>query len=793
MKLDFCKDWTVKPLGSEDAPQHVTIPHDAMITEKRIRTARSSKNVGWYEGLDYLYEKHFTVPEIYEGQKTVLEFESVYRKSTVTINGHEAGGTEYGYTGFYVDATPYVNGGSNVLQVTALNSDQPNSRWYSGTGIYRPVSMHILPAEHILLDGIRVTSVDARNRVVKVEVRTNVPGTVCLEVVHGSKSFGKAEVVTSEVGPSDVFAADADVWIETEFKGAYGETLMTLEGAHLWSCDHPNLYTLKAHFGEDSQSVVFGIRELTIDSRHGLRINGKRTLLRGACIHHDNGILGACAYPDAEERKIRLMKEAGYNAIRSAHNPCSKATLEACDRLGMLLMDEFTDSWYIHKTKYDYASSVMQNYKIDLGAMAVRDYNHPSVVLYSTGNEVAETSEAKGIEFTRTMTDYLHLVDPTRKVSCGVNIFFNFLYSMGMGVYSDEKADTEPDKEVGSAFYNKLAATLGDSFMKFGATLHGSDVKTRGGFAAMDVAGYNYGIWRYKKDCRKYPDRVILGSETFVSDAALFWDIAKDHPAVIGDFVWAGITYLGEIPFTCWDGDTLIGSPDWGTAGSGRLDMNGRAWSESDFTKVAFELEKIGIGVTPVNLADDKYDVGAWNLTYAYPSWSWDGLEGKKTAIEVYARADKAEVLINGKSLGIKKLRKYRAVFPTVYTSGTVKAIAYDAAGQVYAETELKTAGKETRLTLVKEEGTKELRYVRLQYTDEAGTIKPYEKGMITVEAENAELLGLGDARPVNPRYYNTNQTEVYYGEALAVLRPTGNGLARIICHSPHGDAEIEL
>lgn len=388
------------------------------------------------------------------------------------------------------------------------------------------------------------------------------------------------------------------------------------------------------------------------------------------------------------------------------------------------------------------------------------------------------------------MTDFLHSQDPTWPVSCGVNIFFNFLYSMGFGVYSDEKVDKEPDKEVGSAFFNKLATALGDSFMKFGATLHGSDVKTRDGFAAMDVAGYNYGIWRY-------PNRVILGSETFVADAPLFWDIAQEHPAVIGDFVWTGIAYLGEVSYKVWEncdqGKKLVGSPPWGIRGRGALDINGREWSEATYTKVAFGLEPIGIGVVPVDLADYQYDVDAWSLTYALGSWPWDGLEGKKTKIEVYARADSAEVFVNGRSLGRKKIRNCRCVFPTVYQHGEIWAVAYDQAGRQVAQTTLSSAGNKTKLTLLPEAGTKELHFVRLQYTDENGVIKPCEKGEIAVHVQGGTLLALGDCRQVNPQKYNTDKTDVCYGEALAVIRPEGKEPVILRADSLHGKCALVL
>ena len=270
---------------------------------------------------------------------------------------------------------------------------------------------------------------------------------------------------------------------------------------------------------------TFGVRKVEWGT-DGFLLNGKRYIIQGACIHHDNGLLGAVCDPDAVARKVRLLKANGYNAIRSAHNPCSKALLTECDRQGMLVMDEYIDHWYIHKTEYDYVDHFNDWWHQDLTDMVEKDYNHPCVVLYSTGNEVSETAQKRGIALTKEMTDFLHGLDDSRPVTCGVNIFFNFLSSIGFGVYSDEKAKkkaeraekakqrgekTSKKKAVGSQFFNNLAGLLGDEFMKRGATLHGCDVKTRDAFANMDIAGYNYGIYRYKRDLKKVPAAVDFG------------------------------------------------------------------------------------------------------------------------------------------------------------------------------------------------------------------------------------------------------------------------------------------
>ena len=328
------------------------------------------------------------------------------------------------------------------------------------------------------------------------------------------------------------------------------------------------------------------------------------------------------------------MKENGYNAIRSAHNPCSKAMLEACDRQGMLMMDEYIDHWYIHKTMHDYVEFFEEFWRQDMADMVDKDYNHPCVILYSTGNEVAETAQPRGIALAKEMTDFLHELDSSRPVSCGINIFFNFLNAIGMGQYSDEKAAKEAaraakakaegkkvkESATGSKFFNDMAGLLGADFMKLGATLHGSDVTTRAAFANMDIAGYNYGEKRYQKDLKKYPDRLILGSETFCSDAYKFWELAKENPRLIGDFVWSGFDYLGEDGIGAWEykeyAPEFEHNVGWITAGAGRIDLTGKPLGEALYTKVAFELEQGPlIAVRPICHAESSHSPSAWKMT----------------------------------------------------------------------------------------------------------------------------------------------------------------------------------
>ena len=780
--------WTCRHLGDTAPGKAVTLPHDAMLAEPRTAISAGGTNTGWYEGYDYEYQRTLTVPENELADTHILEFEGVYHNAEVWLNGQKAAFRPYGYTNFYVDCAPYLHAGENELRVIARNADQPNSRWYSGAGIYRPVQLWKARGAHITLNGVKIRTLSLQPAIVEVRVKTTAPGTVRLTV-------------------DDLPAMQQESDGEAVFT-------LTLDNARLWTPETPNLYTCRVSFADDEVTETFGVRKVEWGT-DGFLLNGKRYIIQGACIHHDNGLLGAVCDPDAVARKVRLLKENGYNAIRSAHNPCSKALLTECDRQGVLVMDEYIDHWYIHKTEHDYVDYFNDWWRQDLTDMVEKDYNHPCVVLYSTGNEVSETAQKRGIALTKEMTDFLHELDDSRPVTCGVNIFFNFLSSIGFGVYSDEKAKKEAEraekakqrgekaakkKAVGSQFFNNLAGLLGDEFMKRGATLHGCDVKTRDAFANMDIAGYNYGIYRYKHDLKKYPQRLILGSETFCNDAYKFRELAKQEPRLVGDFVWAGMDYLGEVMVGSWEyadyAETFDGGLGWVSAGSGRIDLTGKPLGEALYTRVALEADTGPyIAVCPVNHTGDRHSPSAWKMTNAMPSWSWTGCEGRKANVEVYARAARVELVLNGHTVGSKTLKNdCLARFSIPYESGTLEAVSYDAADHEIGRYKLQSAGGATSLTLDAEEPaaqTGHLCYVRLRYTDENGITKPLMRGNIQVQVRGGTLVGLGSACPFNKHSYLDSETDTYYGEALAIVR-MGDGDAMTIAASD-GEYSAEL
>lgn len=621
--------------------------------------------------------------------------------------------------------------------------------------------------------------------------------------------------------------------------GEDGTGAMTLEvpQPRTWSPDHPDLYRCRVDLAAGGNAVdhgetLFGIRTLAWGD-DGLLLNGDRIVLRGACIHHDNGVLGACAFADAEWRKVLLMREQGYNAVRSAHNPCSKALLDACDHLGVLVMDEYVDHWYIHKTLHDYVEYFDAWWRRDLADMVEKDRNHPSVLLYSIGNEVAETAQERGVLLTRQMVEHLHVLDPTRPVTCGVNIFFNLLSSLGLGQYSDEKARREaeqaahqgatPHRAVGSEFYNRLAGLLGAGFMKKGAALPACDRVTRDAFAQMDVAGYNYGIDRYRHDLRAYPHRLILGSETFCSDAQRFAELAKKEPRLVGDFVWAGMDYLGETGVGAWEYNDYAPRESgfgWLTAGSGRVDLTGKPLGEALYTRVALTGETGPyLAVCPVNHTGERHSPSAWKMSSAIESWSWDGCEGRAANVEVYAHAHAVALLLNGREVGRRLLKgSCVARMSCRYEPGTLEAVAYDEDGRELGRRSLRSASGQTELRAEVEYagvpggfarrdvwhedaaagpacvGAGRLAFVRVRYTGTNGETRSLARGVLRASVEDGDLLGFGCASPFNEGSFVTGETQTYFGEALAVVRPVlGSDCVRLSVTDGALSASVEL
>lgn len=755
----FNDDWQFWKQGCKNK-QNVTLPHDAMIHERREPNGAGGGAHGFFPGGIYVYEKTFTAPAEWADKTVFIEFEGVYRNSVVSINGKSAGGRAYGYVPFRICADALLNyGGENTITVTMDNSQLPNSRWYTGSGIYRPVNLIVGNKTYIEWQGVRVSTISYQPARIKVETESN-GGEAVVEILDGDKVVASGQGASLELDIPD---------------------------AKLWSNETPYLYTCHVTLAEHGQVVDevtqrFGIRKVEWNSK-GLFINGKETLLRGGCYHHDNGILGAATFDKSEERRVRIMKEAGFNALRSSHNPTSRAMLEACDKYGMYLMDETWDMWYSHKNKFDYASNFEKNWREDIRSMVERDFNHPSVILYSIGNEVSEPAQEKGVKLAKEMVEYIHSLDSNRAVTGGINLMIISRSAKGKGIYKEDGGRDDGGKQnamggMNSTMFNMITSMVGPGMNK-GANGKKADAVTSPVLDALDIAGYNYASGRYPLEGKAHPDRVIFGSETFPQDIYKNWQMVKKYPYLVGDFMWTAWDYLGEAGIGAWsytpDGKAFDKPYPWLLADVGALDLLGNPNGELFLAQAAWGLlKKPAIAVQPVNHPGIKPAKSVWRGTNALPSWSWQGCEGKKAIIEVYADAATVELLLNGKSLGKKKIKDCKAIFKTKYAPGTLTAVAYDAGGQELSRNELKSASGPLRLLAEPEETAVkagDIVYIPVSLVGENGVLERNADCKLTAAVENGELLAFGSANPRTEERYDSGNFTTYYGCAMAIVR----------------------
>ncbi len=733
IRFDFNTGWRCNG-------QAVTLPHDAMIHEPRKADAPGGSAVGFFPGGKYTYEKRFTLPEGWAGKAVKLQFEGVYKNAQVSVDGKPLGGAVYGYIPFWVDCG-ILAAGEHTVTVTCENADQPDSRWYPGAGIYRPVWVWV--GDGLTAEDVRITTLSIAPAVVRVTAKGEAAPA---EILDGGN------VVASGCGE------------------------ITIPKAKLWSDEHPHLYTCRVA----DQEIQFGVREIKW-SPQGLFINGQETKLRGGCVHHDSGILGAATYDESEWRRVRILKEAGYNAIRASHNPCSRAMLDACDHYGMYLMDESWDMWFHHKSPHDYASQWRAHYLDDLKAMVDRDYNHPCVIMYSIGNEVSEPAKPEGVEKTKEMVAYLHSLDANRPVTGGFNLMIIANAAKGKGIYDEESGGRKNDSDkamsgMNSTMFNFITSLVGTGMNK-AANSKKADAATAPCLDALDMAGYNYASGRYAMDGKLHPDRIIFGSETFPQDIAKNWAMVKQYPYLIGDFMWTAWDYLGEAGLGTWaytsDGKGFSKPYPWLLADAGAFDILGNPNAEAFHAAAVWgKLDKPAIAVQPVNHPGVTPAKGSWRGSNGIPSWSWQSCEGNKAVVEVYFDCARVELLLNGKSLGKKAVKGCKASFKTKYAPGTLEAIAYDASGKEIARHAL-TSAKAAKVCIRPEK--KQVRAGEIVYVPicvgDGGIVECNADRQLTVTVVGGELLAFGSANPRTEEVYHTGAFTTYYGQALAIVK----------------------
>jgi beta-galactosidase len=771
--------------GAGPAPyQPVTLPHDAMIGRERDPAASGAS--GFFPGGTCEYRKVFHVPGEYRDKRVILEFEGVYRDAMVYINGDFAGQRPYGYSPIVIRAGNFLRYGADNEVLVMCRAHQ-DSRWYSGAGIYRPVHLIVAEQVHIALDGVRVTTPDIDPERAVVTVAT---------VVENEGLSPETVEVRTELRDMDGSVVAAGTAPVTVLPGEPATVRQRLYVKHpaLWSTGTPALYTATVTLpGLDSEQCTFGIRRLQLDPDHGLRLNGEIVKLRGACIHHDNGVIGAVCLAGAEQRRVRLLKEAGFNAIRSAHNPAATALLQACDRLGMLVIDEAFDTWTLGKSDFDYSLSFPTWWERDIEAMVRKDLNHPSVITYSTGNEVNEAGRPLGAVWGRRLAEKIRSLDGTRYVT-------NAVYPFAAG--PDPAAAQQPAETTGTDAVAE-PTPLGDLVARIG-TAEFFTRRTAESFAVLDIAGMNYLDARYEMDRAQFPGRIIVGTETFPPHIDVNWTLVQANSHVIGDFTWTGWDYLGEAGVGATGHETDDGMPagsfPWLVAHCGDIDITGHRRPASYYRQIVYGLRREPyIAVHRPAGHGHQADATPWAWTDTLESWSWEGFEGKPVTVEVYADAGEIELTLNGESLGKAAPYRFRAEFETIYQPGELTAIAYTD-GREQGRTSLVSASGPPRLSVradrpqVRADDT-DLAYVAIALADDRGNLCNQCDRPVTIEVTGpGALQGLGSARPVTEEVFTGSTHTTYDGRALAVIRPTGPGEITVTVSAPGCDsAEVAI
>lgn len=799
LRTCFNESWQVTdptrfPSYATPAVRDVRLPHDAMIASPRDADTGYTFQYGAFRGEDKVYKKTFTAPDNWADKSVLLEFEGVYANSTVYLNGNVVARQPYGYTRFLADLSPYIRAGENEIRVLARGGMAPNSRWYPGTGIYRDVWLLVSEKTRVAPYGLKIKTNDADASAASI--------TVTVDIENGSATAKTLTVRETAYAPDGSFAASAVV----PFTVQAGDTAhirqnLCVSEPSLWSPETPSLYRVKAELLENGSEIDraeerFGIRVFTVDALRGLRVNGKSYKLRGGCIHHDNGPIGSAEFATAAHRRVRYMKAAGYNAIRSSHNPMSRALLEACDELGVFVMDETFDTWNQPKTERDYNLFFADWWMRDTKAMVDKDYNHPCVLFYSIGNEIAERDgSCDGGAWVRRQAEYIRSLDDSRPIAsalCGI---------ADPEAPARERKSNSGEKGFMGVPRNSFSGPRADYYAR----------KSDDYASGLDVVGMNYLQGFYADQVTRYPNRVLCGTESMIAQYADVWTQVMAHESILGDFCWTAWEYLGEAgcgkidyPSDGYERSlrAFMGDFPWIMAYCGDFDLTGLRRTQSYYREIVWGLRKKPyIAVQRLNRHGEQALYTPWSWSDTVESWTWPGYEGKETDVEAYSDADEIELFVNGESFGKKAVVEYHALFTVAYRPGRIEAVAYRA-GEETGRFALETAGAPVALALTAEtlgtngelhSGGRDLAYVRVDLLDACGK-KVFENPEITVSVEGAaSLLGLGSADPVTDRNFYDSETRLFDGTAIAILRTADMpGTIRVTASAP-GYAPVTL
>lgn len=762
--------------------QAVTLPHDAMIKGTRNVSSVNENTTGFYDGVSCIYTKEINLSDYAGVRRFILKFEGVYMNAMVYVNDELAGKCPYGYTQFLVDITDYLQEDfPNVIKVLAKNDMNLTSRWYTGAGIYRDVYLLTGTEAYVVPETLKINAAPGVNHGASVKIAMEVYS----EIVGASKMQIRMNIKDKQ--DNVVAFAEYPVTIKSGAKTSIYQRIYICD-AKLWSLEQPYLYTLQCEVIVNDKIVDvvsenFGIRTITADAVNGLLINGEVVKLRGACIHHDNGILGAATHAKAEERRIRLLKEAGFNAIRSAHNPISEALLKACDRYGLLVMDEAYDMWNTYKSEHDYASYFKEWWKYDLKAMVDKDYNHPCVFMYSLGNEIQEIGTASGAATARMLADYVRGLDTERFVGGAVNGMFTIFGCMEE-ILKDILSE-QTDIKIGGDVNQMM--TMLDANMGAAARHPKVGKAIEEACAAFDICGYNYMDARYEMDGKQYPNRIIVGSESNPDAIYNNWKLVKKLNHVIGDFVWTGWDYIGEsgigkIDYTNTKGKGIYGPYPWYLAYCGDIDICGNRRPQSYYREIVWGLRtKPFIAVENPKYYGQTAAVTNWSWSDTIDSWTWPGYEGRPIHVEIYSDCMEAELFINGKSIERKTVPEAewnnKIKFDVIYEPGIIEVRTYQD-GILQQSASLKTAGTNIKMNLQVDEQclkTGDLTFINISLEDENGILSTCSREQVAVTVSGGTLLGYGSADPTSLENFYDNVRTPWNGRLLAVVRVDGS------------------
>lgn len=789
----FNDGWTVAPYvspfeelsGGASNARAVTLPHDAMRTLARDPAAPAGASSAYFPSGAVTYRKTFVAPPEWRSAVVELEFGGVYRDAMIYLNGVLIGQRPNGYVPFRVrlnDALRY--GAENLIRVDARAHQ--DSRWYSGLGIYRDVHLHVLPATHLRPGGVCITTPDIDDNLAVVEVS--------IDIVNDARSTEHRRVRTTISRPDGTVVTSE--WSTLTLRRNSAETArqrLFVPAPQRWGVEHPRLYdaTVELVDGElfsDRNTVRFGIRQLQLDPVHGLRINGEAVLLRGACIHHDNGILGAVSVPEAETRRVQTLKDAGFNAIRSAHNPASAALLDACDEVGMLVIDESFDMWTEGKAPFDYSLAFVDWWERDIEAMVEQDRNHPSVILYSIGNEILDAGKPLGAQQGRRIAEKVRTLDPHRFLTNGISGFVATLTDIIPAIQAELANRTGGVNDIEGADKEVIDRVNRSELVT-------SAIEESHGI--VDVAGHNYSLWRYESEHERYPNRIIVGTETHPKDIAANWDVVKRLPYVIGDFTWTGWDYLGEAGL----GVTTYSTEGGGWTGAeypallafcGDIDITGWRRPASYYRQIVFGLRaEPYIAVHRPRQIEQTPSSLDWAWSDSIPSWTWDVATGEMMTVDIYSDADEVALYLNGSPLGVRPVgADFIASFAVPYAQGELLAVALRG-GQSAQHCTLHSAGPISALTAEvepvqrAESGPGGLAFVSVTVTDSEGGHVTSDVMLSARAIGDAELVGLASARPVTRSSLSGAECTTFDGRAQVIVRRTGPGKAILDISSP--------